>query len=156
MLKAITCLMLALVCGISAMAQESGGATINGTVTDPTGGIIPGAKVTVTQAATKARRSTQTSSAGLYSVSALPAGDYDVAIEAAGFKQAKFAGVPVSVGAIVTLDAHLEVGAATESVDVTADAPAVETTRTQTSTVVNQKAIADRRSMDAIFWISPC
>ena len=47
------------------------------------------------------------------------------------------------VGAVVTLDAHLQVGATQEIVDVSADAPVVETTRSQTSTVVNQKAIAD-------------
>ena len=64
-------------------------------------------------------------------------------MEATGFKQAKFAAVPVSVGAVVTLDAHLAVGATQETVDVTAEAPVVETTRSQTSTVVNQKAIAE-------------
>ena len=76
-------------------------------------------------------------------MSALAAGTYDVTVEAPGFKQAKFAAMPVSVGAVVTLDAHLEVGATKEIVDVSADAPVVETTRSQTSTVVNQKAIAD-------------
>ena len=128
---------------MTAFAQESGGATINGTVTDPSGALISGAKITATQPATGAQRTTQTSSAGLYSLSALAAGTYDVTVEAPGFKQAKFAAVPVSVGAVVTLDAHLQVGAAQEVIDVSADAPVVETTRTQTSTVVNQKAISD-------------
>src|SRR5262245_15532548 len=121
---------------MSAIAQESGTATINGTVTDPSGGLIAGAKVTATQTDTGAQRTTQTSSAGLYSRSALAAGAYDVTIEATGFKQAKFAGVTASVGAVVTLDGHLAVGAAQETVDVSSDAPAVETTRSQTSTVV--------------------
>ena len=132
-----------LVCAIPAAAQESGGASLNGTVTDPTGASIAGAKVTARQTATDALRTTQTSSAGLYSFTALAAGTYDVTVEAAGFKQAKFTAVPVSVGAVVTLDAHLEVGATQETVDVTADAPVIETSRSQTSTVVNQKAIAD-------------
>ncbi|PWT85898.1 MAG: hypothetical protein C5B56_13300 [Proteobacteria bacterium] len=139
-----TCFMVgALLYGVSAAAQESGGATINGTLTDPSGALIAGATVTATQVATGTRRTTQSTSAGLYSLSALAAGSYDLSIEAKGFKQVKFAAVPVSVGAVVTLDAHLEIGAAQEIVDVTAEAPVVETTRSQTSTVVDQKSVAN-------------
>src|SRR6478609_6917818 len=110
-----------LLCAITAAAQESGGASMNGTVTDPSGALIASAKVTARQTATDALRTTQTSSAGLYSFTALSAGTYDVTVEAAGFKQSKFTAVPVSVGAVVTLDAHLEVGATQEIVDVTSD-----------------------------------
>src|SRR5260370_5528332 len=130
-------------CAAPAIAQESGGATINGTIIAPSGALIAGATITATQTATGAQRTTQTSSAGLYSLSAVAAGSYDVAVEAKGFKRAKFAAVPVSVGAVVTLDAHLEIGATQEIVDVSGDALVVETTRSQTSTGVNQKAIAD-------------
>ena len=138
------CLTLGIILSaVPAIAQESGSAIINGTVTDPSGALIAGAKVTATQTDTGAQRATVTSSAGLYSFSALAAGAYDVTIEAPGFKQAKFAGVTASVGAVVTLDGHLAVGAAQEIVDVSSEAPAVETTRTQTSTVVNQKAVSD-------------
>src|SRR5436305_3786456 len=144
MRKNLCCLTLGvLLWGVTAVAQESGGATINGTVTDSSGGLVTGAKITATQTSTGAQRTTQTSSAGLYSLSALPAGSYDVTIGATGFKQAKFAAVPVSVGAVVTLDAHLEVGARMETVDVSADAPVVETSRSQTSTVVDQTAISN-------------
>jgi hypothetical protein len=132
-----------MVWAVTAIGQESGSATINGAVTDPSGALIAGARVVATQTATGAQRTAQTSSAGLYSLTALAAGSYDVAVEATGFKQARFAAVPVSVGAVVTLDAHLEVGTTQETVDVSAEAPVVETTRSQTSTVVNQKAIAD-------------
>src|SRR6266498_25360 len=101
MRKNISCLTLAvLFLSATAIAQESGGATVNGTVTDPSGALIAGAKITATQTATGAQRSTQTSTAGLYSLSALAAGAYDVTVEAKGFKQAKFAAVPVSVGAV--------------------------------------------------------
>src|SRR5438067_86122 len=128
---------------VAAHAQESGGATINGAVTDPSGGAISGAKVTAAQSATAAQRTTQTSSAGLYSLSALAAGSYDVTVEATGFKQARFAAVPVSVGAVVTLDAHLEVGSVQDVLNVSEEAPVVETTRTQTSTVVDQTEVAN-------------
>ena len=141
MRKKLCCLTLGvLLWGVTAVAQESGGATINGSVTDASGGLVTGAKITATQTSTGAQRTTQTSSAGLYSLSALPAGSYDVTIGATGFKQAKFAAVPVSVGAVVTLDAHLEVGATMETVDVSADALFVETSCFQTATVVNERA----------------
>jgi len=107
----------AVLCAVTAGAQESGGATINGTVTDPSGALIAGAKVTAAQPAIGAQRTTHTSSAGLYSFSALSAGSYDVTVEAAGFKQAKFTGVQVSVGTVVTLDVRLAVGATQETVD---------------------------------------
>ena len=144
MQKQIKSLMFGLVLSaFTAMAQESGGATINGTVTDPSAAVIAGAKVTATQVATGSKRTTQTSGAGVYSLAALPAGAYDVTVEATGFKQAKFTGIVASVGAVVTLDAKLAVGAAQDVVDVTSDAPVVETTRSQTSTAVDQKAISD-------------
>lgn len=144
MRKNICCYTLGVfLCAATAIAQQSGGAAVNGTVTDPSGASIADAKVTAIQLATRTERTTRTSSAGLYSFTALPVGTYDLTIEANGFKQAKFAAVEVLVGTVVTLDARLAVGTAQEVVDVTADAPVVETTRTQTATVVNQRAIAE-------------
>src|SRR5579871_3512933 len=90
--------------------SEIGGVTLNGTVTDPSGAGIPGAKVTATQTATGFARSTQTSSAGLYNLSPLPAGSYDLSVEAAGFKLAKLGGVSFSVGAVQTVDLKMEIG----------------------------------------------
>src|SRR5260370_14640021 len=92
MRKSIYCLTFGvMLCTVTAGAQESGGATINGTVTDPSGGLISGAKITATQPATGTRRTTQTSSAGLYTISPLPVGNYYVTVESTRFKQPKFA-----------------------------------------------------------------
>lgn len=127
----------------SAWAQsEIGGATLNGTVTDPSGAAVPGAKVTAVQTATGLTRTTLTSTAGLYTVSALPVGNYDLSVEAKGFKTAKLAAVPLLVGAVATVDLHMEVGATTESVTVTAESSAVETTRSQTSTGVTAESVS--------------
>jgi len=73
----------------------------------------------------------------------LPVGAYDLTIEAKGFKSAKRTNVALSVGATVTLDVRLEVGAAQETVSVTAEIPVVETTRSQTATTVNEQQIRD-------------
>jgi outer membrane receptor protein involved in Fe transport len=127
-----------------AFAQsEVAGASLNGTVTDPSGAAVPNAKVTVNNAATGLTRTTETSEAGLYSFARLPVGTYDLAVEANGFKAVKGTGIALSVGAVATYDVHLEVGAAQETVSVTAEANLVESTRSQTSSVVNARAVAD-------------
>jgi outer membrane receptor protein involved in Fe transport len=127
----------------AAFAQEIGGATLNGTVTDPSGAAVPGAKVTATQTATGLKRTTESGSAGLYSFTALPSGTYEVTVEATGFKAAKTAAIPLAVGSAATIDIHLTVGATQETVDVTAEAGLVETTRSQTSTVVDSRSVSD-------------
>jgi hypothetical protein len=127
-----------------AVAQsEIGGATLGGTILDPSGAGVPGAKVSVTNPATRFTRSTQTSGAGLYTFSGLPVGVYEVTVDANGFKSSKLTGVALEVGAVATLDVHLEIGATQETVSVTADVGVVEATRSQTSTVVNERAVAD-------------
>src|SRR5438876_1022286 len=85
-------------------AQEIGGGRLNGTVTDPSGAAIANAKVTATQTATGVARTTQSSATGVYSLSSLPPGVYDVQIEAGGFKTAKIAPVTLGVGGIATVD----------------------------------------------------
>ena len=124
-------------------AQEIGGGTLNGTITDPSGAAITNAKVSAIQTATGVARTTQSSGTGVYSFSSLPPGVYDVQIEAGGFKTAKMAAITLAVGGIATLDVKMEVGAIEESVSVTAAAPVIETTRSQTSTLVNDRAVSD-------------
>src|SRR5205823_2465005 len=73
----------------------------------------------------------------------LPVGSYDLSVEANGFKTAKLSNVALAVGAVATIDLRMEVGAAAESVTVTADVPVVETTRSETATTVTSKAVSD-------------
>ncbi len=137
-------LVLFCLCGASLFAQsEVGGATLNGTVLDASGASVAGAKVTVRNPATGFVRTMETTTAGLYSFNRLPVGSYDLSVEMTGFKTATREKVPLSIGAVATLDVTLEVGAATETVSVTADVPVVEVTRTTTATTVNSTAIAE-------------
>ncbi len=116
--------------------SEIGGATLNGTVLDPTGAAIPNAKVMVANTATGLIRNQQTNETGLYNFSRLPVGNYDLTVEATGFKSAKRTGVTLTVGGVVTFDLNLEVGASQETVSVNADVPVVENTRSTTATIV--------------------
>src|SRR5258708_33006058 len=77
---------MGLLAGVSFGQSQIGGATLSGTVTDAMGAAVSGSKVTATQTSTGLVRTTDTSDAGLYSFSSLPAGAYDVAYEKAGIK----------------------------------------------------------------------
>jgi outer membrane receptor protein involved in Fe transport len=127
-----------------ALAQSAETGQISGTVTDPTGAVVPGAKVTVTSVGTQAVRTTTTNSSGSYTVSGLPPTNYQVAIEAAGFaKQVSM--VNVAVGGHTILDAKLQVGKATEVVEVSAMAAAVQP-NTESQTIgenVNAQQISE-------------
>lgn len=88
-------------------------------------------------------RITQTTESGGYTIVRLPAGRYEITAEVQGFKTSKRSDVQLNVGSVLTLDIPLEVGTAAEQVTVTAEVPVVETTRSQTSSVVNEKAVRD-------------
>ncbi|HYO81924.1 MAG TPA: TonB-dependent receptor [Bryobacteraceae bacterium] len=123
--------------------SEVGGASLNGTVTDPTGAAVAGAKVVASNEETGFTRETITTEAGLYNFVRVPVGRYSLNIEASGFKGSRRENIALAVGAIATLDVALEIGTAAESVTVTAETPVVETTRSQTSTTVTEKAVRD-------------
>jgi hypothetical protein len=111
----------------SAAAQEFRG-TINGRVTDPASTPIPNAKVTLKNAATNEQVVVNTTDVGDYTANFLLPGRYNITVGATGFKQSTREGVEVRVSEKVTSDFQLEVGAVTESVTVTSEAPLVEAT----------------------------
>jgi hypothetical protein len=139
----VSILLVCLLTSLSFAQSDIGGATLNGTVFDPSGANVAGAKITVANIATGFSRTIESNETGLYNFSRLPVGTYDVSAEMQGFKLSKRTGVQLSVGAVATLDISLEVGTAQEQVSVNAEVPVVETTRSQTSTVVTEKAVAD-------------
>ena len=130
--------------GLFAFAQsEVGGASLNGTVLDPSNATVAQAKITALNTNTGFSRMTESSETGTFNFVRLPVGSYSVSVERAGFKQYKQSGIALTVGAVLTLDARLEIGAVTETASVTADLPVVETSRVSTATTVNEKAIRD-------------
>src|ERR1700730_5406654 len=95
------------------------GATLSGTVTDTSGGIIPDAEVSVKNTATGISRDVTVDSAGFYTVPNLLAGIYEVRVAASGFATAFQSDLPLTVGAQQQLNFSLKVGTATETVKVT-------------------------------------
>lgn len=101
-------------------------ATIYGAVEDPTGAVVPQAKVTVTNEETGYRQSAETDVRGEFTVSFLPVGRYQLRVDAAGFKALVQSGIHLEAGQQFRYVARLELGAPTESVTVVAEAPLVE------------------------------
>lgn len=111
-------------------------ASISGTVTDPTGAVIPGAAVTAHNTETGIDSSTQTNAQGFYNFPALPTGKYEVSIKAAGFQEYRQTGLVLDVNTALRIDATMKVGAVTQEVSVTSTAVHVETTNTQMGEVI--------------------
>src|SRR5579863_3392072 len=108
-----------------AYAQVSG-ATLSGTITDPSGAAIAGAKVSISNKATGVVRDVTTDAAGLYSAPNLLPGVYDVTASASGFSAAKESDITLTIGAQQTLNMPLRVGEASQTIEVTAAAPLVQ------------------------------
>ena len=114
-----------LFCGSPLYGQSSAAftATLNGRVTDPAGLAVKGAAVTLTSSENGVSRTTETGDTGLYTFTFLPAGNYTLEAKASGFKQYKQQGITLTPGQTAEQPISLSVGAVTESVEVTAQAP---------------------------------
>jgi hypothetical protein len=123
-------------------AQETTGG-LQGTVKDPSGAVIQGARVVVTSTALAGTKELDTDSSGYYRFSNLPPGSYTITVTAKGFKTSKRAGLVLEVGHVPTSDVILEVGAASLTVEVSAAAPAIDVTSTQNLTNVTSDVISN-------------
>ncbi len=123
------------------LAFGQGRGVISGEVVDGTGASVPNAKVTVTAGAIGLTRETVTSEMGRFSTPALPPAEYEVRVEANGFKKLARSGIRVETDGAVTLTLALEVGSLTERVDVTSDAPLVNTTSGELARTLSQKEL---------------
>jgi hypothetical protein len=117
-------LFLLAVSSITLFAAANG--SVSGTVKDPSGAVIVGAKVTLVNAALKSEYTALTNEQGVYSFPALPVGHYNVTIEASGFKTQKRSNLIINIDAAAKLDTVLTIGDRSEQVTVEADSAAVE------------------------------
>jgi len=121
-------------------AQGTGG-RILGRVTDPSGAVVNGAKVSAINEATGVARDTNTSDSGDYVFPDLPVGTYTLTFEGTGFKKDVRKGVSLDVNQVITLNMAMQLGGGQEIVDVTSEAPLVETSSTQMGSVVNNRSV---------------
>ena len=137
-------LLIGLVCfsaPLCSWAQDT--ATIVGTVTDASGGVIPQAKVTVVNPEKGLTRDLVTNTAGEFIAAKIPIGNYAISVEASGFQKLMRSGISVETGQTLRVDLQLKVGQTTQLITVAGEAPHVETESGAVSDVVTSKQIAN-------------
>ncbi|HEV7220810.1 MAG TPA: TonB-dependent receptor [Terriglobales bacterium] len=132
--------LLLLACSSLAFGQE---ATIVGTVTDPSGAVIVGAKITATNTATGVVRTTATNESGQYAMPEVNIGHYDVKAESSGLKVAEQKNIVLQVDDRARVDFQMQVGAATESVTVEAAAVHVQTDTGEISNLITGQQLSN-------------
>ncbi len=141
--RVLTCVSFLLLSSVVMSMAQTTTATLAGVVTDESGGGIPGTEVTVTNTDTGVKRSATADAVGRYRVSQLSPGPYEAAASVAGFETAVRRGITLQVGQEVNLGFTLKIGNVTEKVEVTSEAPLVDTSSSSVAGVVEQKRITE-------------
>ena len=115
--------------------------SIVGTITDPSGAVVPGAVVTATDIGTGQTRTDTTDQSGRYSIANLSPGTYSVVVIAKGFRKLEQSNVMVTPNTVNRSDVRVEVGQATEQVNVSAQALQLQTDKADTHTEINSKSV---------------
>src|SRR5579862_4682306 len=138
------CLVVAVAVSIPTMlsAQGTSGRVV-GRVSDPAGAVLANVKVTLVNEGTSVSRDTKTNESGDYDFVEVPVGTYRLEFDLKGFKKNVRHGVALDINQVITLNMTMQVGAAQEIVDVTSEAPLVETTSTQLGAVVGDRAVSE-------------
>src|SRR6266700_883889 len=124
-------------------AQSGNQGTLEGTLVDQSGAIVPGGEIVAIHTSTGATYKSTTADDGFFRFPLLPVGVYDLTVKHKGFANLNEKGIQLTIGAKVNLKLSLKVSSLESTVDVTAEAPVVETTRTQVSSTVNERAVSD-------------
>ena len=135
-------LSLCLICSTLMSAQSTGG-RILGRVADSSGAVLANVKVTAHQRRHWRERDTTTSGNGEYGFPQVPVGTYRVEFDLAGFKKNVQKGVNVDLNQVVTLNSVLQIGASKEVVEVTSEAPLVDTTSTQLGAIMDARQVSN-------------
>src|SRR3954454_4309547 len=125
----------------TALGQGSTTATIRGNVQDPSGGVLPGATITVTNTGTKAVQAATSDERGQYQVAALFPGTYDLRVELSGFKSYERKGLTLSPNDNRGIDVRLDVGQQSETITVTAQQEVIQTQTGAREGVLSAKQI---------------
>src|SRR5271154_1322703 len=121
---------LSLLCLSPLIHAQSTGGRVLGRVLDPTGAVVPGVTLTLTNADSGVTQKAESTRSGDYLFLTVPVGQYRLQAEAPGFQSSIADGIAVQLNATVTYDVHLTVGSSAQSVEVTAAAPMGDTTTT--------------------------
>ena len=167
MCRRLTCLgnvlTVLLVCALvftmlpAAFAQETTGG-IKGYVKDTSGASVPNAGVELTSAALLVPKKAAADNAGYFYFSLLPPGSYTLTVTAPGFHTYKQAGIPLSVGALPTIEINMQIGSLTETVEVTGQAPIVDVTTSKVAEAITEadiEGLPKGRSYQSVITLAP-
>ena len=135
-------LLFSLMTGAVAHAQVTG-ATVSGTVSDPSGGVVANAAVSAVNSATAVSRDVTSDSSGLYTIANLVAGVYEIRVSAAGFSTSVQSGLTIAVGQQLQLNFALKVGNTSTTVQVTEAAPQIDLTSSAVSGQVESETVRE-------------
>src|SRR5215471_1484071 len=139
LVRFITLLLISLA-GLSANSQTTT-STLSGVVRDPSGAVLPQVKITLKNSAKGTARTTTTDNEGRYNLASVEPGTYELRAERSGFSTEVKSGVVLAVGGSSQTDLTLRIGPTTEVITVTDQAPLVETTKAEVSTVISERVI---------------
>ncbi len=152
------------ICTLSGLAQTSGG-TIAGTVIDPSGALVPNAKIQATGADTGSVYNAVSTSSGTFHFSQMQLGRYNLTITADGFSSQQLTGILVTTGSVTPAEVHLTAGSSSQTVTVNDDAPVVETENSEVSGTISSRQVTDlpltlggqsaMRSVESFIFLSP-
>ena len=123
------------------LAAQGTGGRILGRISDPTGAVLSGVKVTATNEATSVGQDVQSNDSGDFVFPNIPVGTYSLSFDLSGFKKAVRRSIALDVNQVITLNMTMQLGPNQEVVDVTAEAPLVDTSSTQLGAVVNNRSV---------------
>jgi carboxypeptidase family protein len=134
-------------------------AKVRGVVTDPSGAVLPGVRITAKNVGTGVERTATTDGSGAFEIASLPPGRYELGAELAGFKRFVRGGVELSVGQEASLPIGMQLGEVTEQVEVEAAAPLVDTQNAAVSGLVEGNTVREMplngRSFDQLALLNP-
>ena len=132
---------LFVLCSLGQLLAQGTSGRILGRIADPSGAVLSGTKIVAVNDATGVSHDSLSNDTGDYVFPDLPVGTYSLSFDLTGFKKAVRHGIALDVNQVITLNMTMQLGTAQEVVDVTSEAPLVETSSTQLGTVVNDRAI---------------
>ena len=141
--KPVKLFALLVLAGFLALFSQQDRGTLTGTVTDPANARIVGVRVTIANTATNAIYETATNSAGQFTMPNLPIGPYRVTFETQGFRTLVRDGINLSVAQVLRIDGQLQIGATVESIQVTAEAPILQTDTPEVGTSLGSQRVID-------------
>ena len=140
-MRCLAVVSVCLVCSPLLLAQGTGG-RILGRVADPSGAVLAGVKVTATNDATGASLNTTSNSSGDYGFPQVPVGTYTLSFDQTGFKTIIRKNVTLELNQVITLNITMQIGQTKETVEVTSEAPLVDTTTTQLGAVADARSVS--------------